>query len=372
MKVAYFIGALNQGGMESLTLDICTRHKDAGFDVVCLYRNDGNYSNKFQDAGVPLIKINFTNIVSYVWRLRKLILREKIDIVHAQTQSNALVCIMALLRTGIPIVTTLHGFSFSEANRLYRSVIYRFCKSILCVSEYQKKYYVDKWHLAPKNKLQVIYNGIDFSKFDIEYPIPDFLEKDNLAQLHDENCSAPIRLAMIGSFMSGRSQLFLLKSLHLLSQQTTIGFVFYFVGKRVESEPWRYDECVEYAEQNNLLDRVRFVGGRGDVPAILQHIDGFVYSTEHDTFGIAVVEALGAGVPVVANDWTVMKEITQNGKWGGLYKTNDYQGCVWAILELLQHIEQRKQEARQQAVAVREKYAIENHIKQLGELYESC
>ena len=71
------------------------------------------------------------------------------------------------------------------------------------------------------------------------------------------------------------------------------------------------DFVLKYCEDNNL-DNVYFLGGRGDVPALLKVMDGFVYSSVHDTFGIAVVEAMAAGLPVVVNDYEVMKEVCGN------------------------------------------------------------
>lgn len=61
------------------------------------------------------------------------------------------------------------------------------------------------------------------------------------------------------------------------------------------------------------MDKVHFMGPRSDVPELLASWDAFLYSTDHDTFGIAVVEAIAAGLPTFVNDWEVMKlQITAN------------------------------------------------------------
>lgn len=366
MKVAYIIGTLNQGGMESLTLDICKRYTAEHFDVVCIYRHEGNYSVKFHDTGVQLIKINYTNILSYIWNIRNCIIEKKIDIVHAQTQSNALICILALLGLKIPIITTLHGFSFVKAKWLYRKIIYKWCKTILCVSYYQKRYYINKWKLPENNKLQVVYNGVNFSKLDQKYDVPDFLKKIDPAQ------PRKIKLAMVGNFVSVRSQSVVCKALAVLRERGIGNLDFYFIGKRNDKEPWRYDDCVSLVESNGLSECVHFMGGRDDVPAILQNIDGFVYSTNHDTFGIAVVEAMAAGLPVVVNDWDVMREITQNGKWAILYKSNDVEDCADKIANLIENISSYKEKAHFDSQKVRGEFSIENHIAQLKNVYMNC
>ena len=97
-----------------------------------------------------------------------------------------------------------------------------------------------------------------------------------------------------------------------------------------------YDECVTYCQQNSLLDKVSFLGSRDDVPTILQQLDAFVYATDHDTFGIGVVEAMAVGIPVFVNDWEVMTEITDNGKFATLYKSKDEKDLLRHFLLFLQ------------------------------------
>ena len=47
MKIAYFFGAMNRGGLESLILDISRQHKSVPYDFVCVYRHEGNMSENY-------------------------------------------------------------------------------------------------------------------------------------------------------------------------------------------------------------------------------------------------------------------------------------------------------------------------------------
>ena len=167
MKVAYFLGALNRGGAETLILDICKQHEKVPYDFVCMYRHDGNISKEFKASGAPLIQIPKSGgLLNYILQVRRVLLREKITIVHSQTPSNTLILAAALIGTGIKIITTFHGHTFAPAPWWKRKIVYTASEKILCVSKYEKSYYEQKWGLPKENKLEVVYNGVDFSKIE--------------------------------------------------------------------------------------------------------------------------------------------------------------------------------------------------------------
>ena len=357
MKVAFFLGGLRHGGAESLVYDICRKRADAPFDFCVLYRKDDDFSEAFRATGVEMIQVKRAgNMLKYLLALRKAVRDHHIDIVHAQTASNAMVSILALSGTRVKVVTTFHGFSFSNAPKWYRKLVYGGSKRIVCVSEFEKRHYERKWGLPADNKLRVVHNGIDFSKLDS--PIPDLTQP---VQVEDK----VLNLIMVGSFIEGRAQPFACRALHRLDQQG-VPFHMYFAGRRDEAEPWRYDDCVSYCRENGLADKVSFLGNRSDIPWLLRQMDLFLYATDHDTFGIAVIEAIASGLPVIVNDWDVMKEVTRDGEWATLFRTGNEEDCVSRILAWMD----RRTEAP--ADAIRNHYSIENHIQALHRIYEEA
>ena len=367
MKIALFLGALNRGGAESLVYDVFRRKGSLPFEVCCLYRKEGDYSVEFHETGVPFIKITRTgSLLRYLFALRKAVLANHIDIIHAQTPSNALVCSFALLFTKVTVVTTFHGFPFSDAPKLYRELVYRRSRKIICVSDYEKSVYEKKWKLPAQNKLCVVYNGMDFSKLDI--PIHD----SSSVLVTDTNA---LNMMMVGSFRSGRSHYFICKVADELNKRG-IPFNLYFAGMRVQSEPQRYDTCVDFCVSHGLSERVHFLGNRSDIPYLLKQMDLFIYASEHDTFGIAVLEAMASGIPVIVNDWAVMKEISGNGKYATLYETDNVEDCVSKIISFYQKLnaasESLKEYSSRISQEIRNLYSIKNHINGLYDIYKSC
>ena len=173
---------------------------------------------------------------------------------------------------------------------------------------------------------------------------------------------------MVGSFVGGRSQIVICKALRILKEKGE-RFHFFFVGRKSVQEPLLYDDCIEYCSKHQLFDCVHFLGNRNDIPAILQHIDGFVYSTRSDTFGIAVVEAIASYLPTIVNDWDVMKEITQDGKLAQLFKTDDSEDCSLKMISLIRNLDGYKQQAVLNAMQIRRVFSIKSHIDSLSKVY---
>lgn len=362
MKVAYFIGGLNRGGTETLLLDVFSKKEYAPFEMILIYRNEGNLSDEFRATGVPLFRLKPQGEkTKYFLELRNLLKREKVDILHAQTPTNALIGIVSSLFTKTKLVFTFHGLFTSSNMWFKRHMAMWFSKEVIFVSKYVKDWYSSNSLLFPKNKSNVVYNGINFDKINAIYPEPEFFK-----EYESDKC---VRLAMVGNFMRGRSHIVVCKSLKLLLDKGVRNFHFYFVGKRVEAEAELFDACTNYCEANQMTNYVHFIGSRGDVPAILQHIDGFVYSTVDDTFGIAVVEAVSAGVPVVVNDWVVMRELFEGQNIVEFFDTGSVEDCCNKIQGLIENVDNRKKEATGKAGIIKELYSIEKHICSLNNVY---
>ena len=359
-------GSLNRGGKEVLLLDVFKNASKIGFQFIGISRKGGVLEPEFTNTGQKMYKISprFSFDPFYFWKLRSVLKKEQVNIVHTQQSLDAFYAWIACLCTGIKIITTFHGYDSLDLNKkskILAFIVKRTDKNIF-VSQSQRDFYVKKYGLNLE-KQAVVYNGISFDKFDRKYEVPDFLKKIDSPQ-------ARLKMAMVGNFGRGRDQNSVCRFLNLLHRENVV-FGFYFVGKKIESEPWLYDDCVQYCEENGLNDCVHFLGSRSDVPAILQNIDVFVYSTVHDTFGIAVIEAIAVGMPVFVNDWAVMSEITENGKLVNLYKTKDEQDLLEKLMLFLQNKNEYIEKAKENSLIVRDKFSIEKHLQNLKKEYDS-
>ena len=376
MKIAYLLGSLNRGGTETLLLDVFRNAAQADYQMIGVYRHGGAYLDDFRKTDVPFIECGLKSkcFIPYLLRLRKILKSNQVNIAHAQQFIDCIYARIATVGINIRVVESFHGYDYeaSLGSRLLIFLSMLLADKVCFVSEAEKRYYLKRYHLSDSAKYQVVYNGLDFSKFDYDFPEPDIFKKIDSAQPRIEKTLPRLRMAMVGNFVSVRSQSLVCRAIGLLQERDIAKFDFYFVGRRNENEPWRYDDCVNYC-QTHGLDNVHFVGGRGDVPAILKHIDAFVYSSDHDTFGIAVVEALVCGIPVFVNDLDVMCELFSIGGISTFsqYKSKSAESLADKLTDYLHHPQQYVESAKQDAVKIRKRFSIQEHTKCLLELYKT-
>lgn len=380
MKIAYLIGSLNRGGAETLLLDIFRKANRARFDMMLIHRRGGMYEQEFMQLTPTCLKLTPRrwHLLSYLYQLRKTLYSEQVTVIHAFYWLDVLYAWIATIGMNIPIVITFHGYLGGEAGRLdgmfYRLVM-RIAKKLCFVSEEQMSRFALRYGSVVSSKGMVLYNGLNFDKFDVTSEKKCVITKE-----------PNINLCMVGNFNSVRSQIVVVKALQLLqinhhpSLSTHLPSLdFYFIGGRVSGEEHYYDECVAYCKERKL-NNVHFLGVRDDVPALLKTMDGFVYSSRNDTFGIAAIEAIACGLPMVVNDHPVMREVcslhTDDANIAvRFYRTDDADDCANKIAVLLNDIQFRREQleidCHQASEYVRNKYSIATHITNLEKIYQS-
>lgn len=357
MKVAYLLGSLNRGGTETLMLDVFHNADKAPFSFIGIHRKAGAYQEDFYASGAKVIQCapKRFGFFQYMRTLRQVLLKEGVNIIHGQQPLDTIYGRLATIGTGIKLIQTFHGFYPMKGKAGLQTRLSILMSDKLCfVSKYEQEWYQQRMRIADK-KCHIVFNGIDFAKF--------ALKDEGIRGLKDEGT---VRLCMVGNFMTGRDHLTLMRALQLLKKRGINNFEFYFIGKKSESSPQIYDECVRICDENKM-NHVHFLGARSDVPSLLKSMDGFIYSTNHDTFGIAVVEAMAVGLPVLVNDWPVMNEVC--GEAVAYFKSKNAEDCANEIEKFLAELPQRKELAKQNAELVRKRFSIEAYIERLCNVY---
>ncbi len=371
MKVLYLLGSLNRGGAETLILDIFKNAKYHQIKFFCTFRfPNGVFQKEFFESGASMHYIPYSakRICNYFLKLRSYIKTNKIDIIHAHQPIDAFYAIIACIGMKTPVFLTLHSYDFETRGiaKFALLIALKFTKLNIYVSETQKKYYIKKYKLN-SIKQKVLYNGISFDKFQLKV---DNANNNNYLRTELGIPNNRFLFASVGNFTDVRDQLTICKFIALLKNQIP-NFHFVFIGSRVERYPHFYDNCIEYCANNGLNSYVTFLGNRNDVPQILTQSDAFIYYSNYDTFGIAVVEAMAAGIPVFVNDWDVMNEISADGKYATLFDSKDIQDLPAKFIHFIENKLVYNEKAQLASNYVREMYSIENHMIELKKMYKN-
>jgi|SRR5579862_1763257 len=121
-------------------------------------------------------------------------------------------------------------------------------------------------------------------------------------------------------------------------------------------------ELVERLADQGVADRVQLLGHRSDVPQLLLAADLFVLPSRKEGLPFALLEAMASGVPVIATDLAVTREILADGVHGRLVAVEDEAALAAAMAWALEHPDEMNEMARAASVRVSERYSAANMI----------
>jgi glycosyltransferase involved in cell wall biosynthesis len=268
---------------------------------------------------------------------------------------------MACFGLPLKIVQTTHEFdyNYSTLGKSMKWLSFKSADHNLFVSRTLCEYYILKYKLK-KNDTTIIHNAVNFSKLGD----PSKISIQSICNIN----KGVFKLGMVGNFVPGHDQATVCRFLSLLNEQN-LNFNFLFIGAKDKNSPQFYDKCVDFCNKHGLNEKVVFTGSRSDVPELLSCLDLFIYSSNYDGFGIAVIEAIASGIPVFVNDLDVMKEITDNGKRAILFRTKDESDLMYKFMQFFEDQEILNYRAKENAAWAKRKFGIQLYIEKLHQVY---
>jgi L-malate glycosyltransferase len=221
------------------------------------------------------------------------------------------------------IITTLHGTDITLVGQ-ERSFweITRFSigrsNGITAVSEYLKRETVDKFQVAAD---------------DIEV-IPNFIDPE-----HYRRSAHPCHKGSL--LVAGEKLVMHISNFRAVKRIRDVVGIFAGINRRVAARlvlvgdgPDR-TEAADEARRLGVGDRVVFLGKQDSVAELLSCADLFLLPSESESFGLAALEAMASGVPVVATCTGGIPEVVEHGVTGFLAEVGDVDGMAEAGIELL-------------------------------------
>lgn len=337
-KVLMVIDNFDPGGAQTLLLDLARGLDRERFEVlIAPLRQPRAYAEALADCGARVIplrggKFNPFKLFGLIW----LIHRERVDVVHTHLMASRLLGVVAGRLAGAGKIFS-HDHSGDEylrrKQRLARWLIYpldrllmRFTDRILAVSESVAEFNV-RFKNIPAGKVSVLHNWIDLERFS-----PRSAERSTLRRLW----GLPEDAFVVGSV--GR-----------LSGQKGYRYLVEAAPRILSGRPDTVFVVVGEGEDRGALERLaatlgvarsfRFPGFMVEVENAYPVFDLFVLPSIYEPFGLAVLEAMAAGLTVVAAATGGLREIVEDETTGLLVPPGDAEALARGVLHLMEHWE---------------------------------
>ena len=292
-RVLQLITRLPVGGAERLIADTVRKLDRSRYEpVVCCIQARGEMATEIERAGVPVICLERMKSKRFDWGavgvLERLLRSERIGLVHSHLYHANLYGRLACRRAGVPAVVSVHNTYTSP--KLHRRLINRFLarstKRVIAVSEDIKRDLM-RHDGIPAGRIVVISNGVDFARLSTSTTRAQ-------ARLRLGIGEATLAVGCVARLEEQKGHRFLLEAMSLLRDLPMRLFV---VGDgRLRSE------LEQRAASLGVGNSTTFLGMRSDVPDILPALDIYAMPSLWEGLSIALLEAMAAGLAVVATD----------------------------------------------------------------------
>lgn len=322
MKVLVFTTQFYRlGGAEGLQVDLAQRLNERGIhaDLLSMYRTDmpgvPEATEAIRRQGIPRVRFlgllphpSAAQLLAAAWRLRRLVAREAYDVVETSGPTPSVVAMAALQGTHTGHVAGVHQVFRSERDRnaSLRALrgLARFDRRVhyYAVSKAAAAAWAEFAGLRP-DRVRVIYNSVADEFFTASAD-----RRETRATL---GIPPDARLAVYMGRLAGYKGLrTIFEALSPILRQRNVVLVYVgAVDRDVAGSDAEVEALKSEAMRAGLSDRVLWLGHRSDASAILQSADVLVHPTSIEAFGLVLVEALAAGVPVVASNAEAIPEI---------------------------------------------------------------
>jgi glycosyltransferase involved in cell wall biosynthesis len=313
------------GGAQVHVRDLAHALLSRGHQPTVVTSGSGVYTERLRAAGVQTITLSNLGVPIHPLRdlralgeLRALLKTLRPDLVSTHSSKAGVLGRVAASSLGVPVIFTAHGWAFTPGVPSREAAIYRwierlaapFASRIITVSEFDRQLALARG-VASKEKVVTIHNGVP----------------DVGAELRADPARSPVRLVMIARFEPQKDHATLLHALAGLAQ-----------------DPWSLDlvgdgpllgEIEGLARRLGLAARVRFWGQRMDVAARLAEAQVALLITNWEGFPRSILEAMRAGLPVVASAVGGIAESVRDGETGFTIPPGDVDDLRGRLKQLL-------------------------------------
>lgn len=352
------------GGGETHVLDLVRKLDKSQFQVDVLSFTEGPMVDTLNALGINTYVINTEKPFDLnVWGIvTAFISNGGYDIIHAHGTRAASNVFYSAKKLGIPMIYTVHGWSFHNNQnyimRRFREISESFLTkkaiSTITVSESNKKDGIKKFGLK---RAHVIYNGIDSMKFNPE--------KEEFNAIRKE-FGIPNDKTLVGYLVRMTEQkdpFTMIRAIKIINN-TNKNIMFLMVGNGELLEATK-----KLASELGVLDQIVFSNFRSDMPAILKAIDIYCLPSLWEGMPIGMLEAMAMGKACIATSVDGTTELVNDGVNGILINIKDPEMLAKQIINLHLHPQKRMLLGNNAKKYIEQNFSLSEMVDKIQNLY---
>ena len=363
-KMLLVATSIDSGGVTTYLANLVRQLPRDRYEVALASGPEQFQVSLVQQLDVPHYPIALTKSINpikdlvAVYQLCRLIRRERFDVVHSHMAKADLVAALAAWFCRVScIVSTAHGPTrltpgpswrqsiFDAFERIYR----RLNTIVISVSTATTHLLLTKYRVPPE-KIMTIPNGVDVKR------IRAAADRENARRRLSLGSEQPV-IGIVGRLVAQKSPETLILAMRELVQKWP-NLVCLIVG-----DGPRAAELTQLVRDHQLDRSVRLLGHREDVPALLSALDIFVLPTNYEGMSLSVLEAMAAGLPVIASRVEGMDELVEHERTGLLVPPKDVAACRQAVDWLLSDSVRARRMGQLAFERVQSTYDLEQQIR---------
>ena len=351
--VMQVIPELGPGGAEQGCIDIAAELVRAGSHSIVV-SNGGSRVHELSRAGathidLPVHSKNPVIMWRNIGRLKKLIKKHNVDIVHVRSRAPAWSVWKACMGTTARYMSTCHApYNISgKVKRFYNSAIAK-GERVIAISNYVANYLVENYEINQSN-IRLIHRGVDLARFHPANVTPaQIIQVTSEWRLPD---GANI-IMLPGRITRLKGHHVLIEAMAKLQTDLNTDNIYCVLLGSDQGRHQYSEELAQAIEKHNLGGKIRIIDHCTEMPAAYMLSTVVVSaSTDPEGFGRIAIEAQAMGRPIIATDHGGSQETIIRGQTGWLTPPHDADALCTAIKEALSLNENEKSILAQNAMA---------------------
>lgn len=355
------------GGMEMSLVQTSARLRARGHRVLPLCAPGSAIEERLRAEGFAPETADLWGKVHprQAWRLSRLIARRGVQLVHCDWSRDLFTLVPALLpHPRVPLVLHKHVGVLAAKRLWVHHGLYARVDRVVAISDVIHRNVV-AMHPIDARKVVTIHNGVDPERFRPD-PSARARLRAELGYAADD-----VVVGIVGRVTPSKGHREFLEMAAMLAPAHPRAR-FLVVGEATRGEESEGRAILDGVAAAGLAGVVKVTGFRGDVPQLLTAMDVFAFPSHNEAFGLALVEAMAAGLPTVSSDCDGVPDIVVEGITGLMVPAKDGAALAAATARLLGDAGLRAALGRAGRERVLERFTAERFTVSLEEVYEEA